>query len=97
MPRTTAKPKSNPPPAPVTAKIVRIGNSRGLRIPKVMLEQAGITESVTLTVQDGTLVVKPKRHPREGWREALIAAGAGNEELLLPDFPNEFDENEWTW
>jgi antitoxin MazE len=98
MPRAAAKSKPIAAPATVTAKIVRIGNSRGLRIPKVLLEQAGITENVTLTVQDGALVVKPKRGLREGWREALIAAGAGSEELLWPDdMENEFDRTEWTW
>ena len=80
--------------------IVRIGNSRGLRIPKALLEAAGIEEQVDLTVEDHRLVVTPvtTRHPREGWAEAFAAmAAAGDDALLDPETPTEFDDTEWAW
>ena len=84
----------------VTAEIVRIGNSHGVRIPKAIREQAGLIGTVTLTVTGGALVIRPKRKPREGWEEAIAEEIAKNglEEPFWPDdMKNEFDDTEWTW
>jgi antitoxin MazE len=83
--------------------IVRIGNSKGIRLPKAVLSQVGFTDAVELEVRGEEIVLKrPKRKPREGWDEQFKAAieksgPPEDEELLLGDFPNEFDETEWTW
>ncbi len=78
--------------------IVRIGNSQGVRIPKVMLEQAGITGPVELRAEEGRIVVERGANPREGWEDAFKQADIDESgELLLGDFPNEFDKDEWTW
>lgn len=80
------------------AKLVRIGNSRGVRIPAKVIEQCGLGEQVELTVEGNTVVIAPARKPREGWEKSFSAmAEAGDDELLWPEFPNEFDEKEWTW
>lgn len=80
------------------AKLVRIGNSRGVRIPSAIIEQCGFGDQVELTVEGKTLVIAPTRRPREGWEESFKAmAEAGDDAMLWPDFPNEFDEEEWTW
>lgn len=80
------------------ANIVRIGNSRGLRIPKALLEQVGIQDSVELTVEDGRLVIQPVRHPREGWaEEARRARELGEDILIDPETFGEFDHAEWQW
>lgn len=85
--------------ASVTAEIVRIGNSRGVRIPKAIREQAGLTGTVTLTVAGGALVIRAKRKPREGWAEAYARALKENpeQELLLPDDMGTLYDKEWTW
>lgn len=58
------------------AKIIRIGNSRGVRLPKSMLEQAGLTDRVILTVEGGRIVVEPaEAHPRKGWAKAFRDGG----------------------
>ena len=78
--------------------VIRIGNSQGVRIPKVLLEEAGIAGAVELRAEEGRIVIERVRHPREGWEEAAkLIAAEGGDELLLGDFPNEFDEDEWTW
>lgn len=44
------------------------------------------------------IVIRPARHPREGWKEAFTKAGAGKEELLVPDnLENDGDRDEWQW
>lgn len=80
-------------------EIVKIGNSRGIRIPKPVLEACAIGDAVELEVKDGKLVLSPvKREPRAGWAEAFAANPPDNDERpLLGDFSNDFDEEEWTW
>ena len=80
------------------ARIVRIGNSRGVRIPKPLLLEAGLGDEVELTVQDGTVVISPARQPRAGWAEAARAmAEAGEDRLLDPPTATQFDDEDWTW
>ncbi|HWA89035.1 MAG TPA: AbrB/MazE/SpoVT family DNA-binding domain-containing protein [Rhizomicrobium sp.] len=82
----------------VTAEIVRIGNSHGVRIPKAIREQAGLTGKVTMTVTGDALVIRPQRKPREGWAQQYRKALKANpdQELLLPDIGTVYDKD-WTW
>jgi antitoxin MazE len=92
------------------AKLVRIGNSRGVRIPKAVIEQAGLGDEVELLVRGNEVVLRTAAavDRRAGWDEAFKKALAN----LPPDFlhrerqewaddwqnmPNEFDDKEWTW
>jgi antitoxin MazE len=79
--------------------LIRIGNSRGVRIPKPLIEQVGLGTTVELRVENDCLVISPERHPRHGWREAFRSAGTTvNDELLLESSkPSEFDRKEWKW
>jgi antitoxin MazE len=81
-------------------RIVPIGNSQGIRIPKPLLEQAGLSGEVEITVKDGTLVIKRVRRPREGWAEAFKGmAERGDDALLDGETPglSKWDEEEWEW
>jgi antitoxin MazE len=69
------------------AKVVKIGNSRGLRLPKAIRDAVGIKDSVNLVVEDGRLVLTPtgrRYRPRAGWAEAIDKENArgGPPELL---------------
>lgn len=83
--------------------IVPIGNSRGIRIPKAMLEQCGFNGRVEMEVKGQSLIIsKPKRKPREGWAEQLAAIPTLAKEAYqdhLPDFfgDEEWIEEEWVW
>ena len=84
----------------VKTGLIRIGNSRGIRLPKPLIEEHGFTDTVELHNRpDGILIKSPTRHPREGWEEiAKAMAAAGDDELLIPDtIVNEWDRTEWTW
>jgi antitoxin MazE len=80
-------------------KLVRIGNSRGIRIPKPLIEQCGFGDTVDLRVEHDCLVIAPNRPPRHGWEKAFQKAGRTTEDQLLLDTipPNEFDREEWQW
>jgi antitoxin MazE len=79
--------------------LVRIGNSRGIRIPKPLIEQCGLGETVDLRIENNCLVVSPERKTRRGWSEAFrTAAHFKDDELLLEKIePNRFDDEEWRW
>jgi antitoxin MazE len=81
------------------ARIVKIGNSKGIRIPKPMLEQSGIQDEVELEVEDGQIVIRAVRHPREGWDAAFAEMAARGDDKLLDDLPSTttWDEEEWEW
>ena len=68
-------------------KIVTIGNSQGVRLPKQMLEEChlSLNQPIRIVVEDGRLVISPLRKPREGWEQLLD--GAENEPDLLADIP----------
>ena len=80
--------------------VIRIGNSRGVRIPKVLLEQCGFRDTVELDVQRGRLVIRPADRPRLGWDEAFRKMGERGEDVLLDDESlraSGWDETEWEW
>jgi len=80
-------------------ELVRIGNSRGIRIPKPIIEQCGLGETVEVRVENDCLIISPERRPRRGWDDAFRAAGhSADDELMLETTePNEFDLKEWRW
>lgn len=79
-------------------KLVRMGNSRGIRLPKPLIEQAGLTEEVELEVRGNTIVIVAKKPPRSGWAEAARRLhDEGGDALLDASTPTSFDEAEWQW
>ena len=83
----------------MTVNLVRIGNSRGIRIPKPIIEQCGFGETVQLRVQKGSLVILPDRQPRHGWAEKFRRNAKTVDDRLILDTakPNAFDSKEWEW
>jgi antitoxin MazE len=79
------------------ARIVRIGNSRGVRLPKLLLEQAGLTDEVELTAEAGQIVIAAPRIARAGWAEAAKRLHAAEADRLEPTSATVFDETEWEW
>ena len=80
------------------ARIIRIGNSRGIRIPKPLIEQTGLGDAVEIAVQGNTLVISPVGRPRAGWVEAVRAMAVhGDDQLLAETRPTRWDEDEWQW
>jgi antitoxin MazE len=79
-------------------ELVRIGNSRGIRIPKPLIEQCGFGDTVELRVERDYLVIAPNRPIRQGWEKAVLPALPDTDPLLLdPIATNEFDREEWQW
>ena len=82
------------------ALLVPIGNSRGVRIPKPLIEQCGLTDEVDLDVQDGTILIRaPRVGPRAGWTKAFARmAREGGDKLEETHFPStQWYKDEWAW
>ena len=80
------------------ARLVRVGNSRGVRLPKALLEQAGLTDEVELVAEPGRIVIASAARPRAGWADAAARMTAhGDDRLLDPGVPTRFDDEEWGW
>lgn len=77
------------------AVIRKMGNSQGVLIPKPILAQLGLEDEVDMEIENDALVIRrPKNKPRHGWVEASKAiAAAGDDALVLGDFPNADDED----
>lgn len=81
-------------------RIVRVGNSHGIRIPKPLLEQTGMRGEVEINVEDDALVIRPAKTPRAGWAAAFQQmAQRGDDRLFDSDSPSgtTWDEEEWEW
>ena len=82
----------------IRARIVRIGNSRGIRIPKVWLEQLQLGEEVELSIQQDKLLVRRARVTREGWGEAFRRMAEQHDDRLVDrSVAPQWDEQEWEW
>lgn len=79
--------------------IIRIGNSRGLRLPKAVLRHCRLEDTVELEVEDDRVVIRSARKARSGWDEAFTEMAARGDDALLNAgaLPTEWDKREWRW
>ena len=81
-------------------KIVPIGNSRGIRIPKAMLETCGFGDEAELQAKNGALILRPVNTPRAGWAGAFAGMAVAKEDFLAHEevpASTQFDAEEWEW
>lgn len=82
----------------IRSKVIKIGNSRGIRIPRTLLEQAGLTDEVDMIVEGNKLIIHSARLPRQGWAAQFTAmAEHGDDQLLDQAISTQWDVDEWTW
>jgi len=84
----------------IKTHIVKIGNSRGIRIPKVLIDQAKLGDEIEMEVQGDKLVIHSLRNPRQGWDERFVEmACLGEDKLLDSEAANlsSWDKDEWEW
>ena len=84
----------------VKASIVKIGNSRGIRIPKPVFEQCGFKDEVDMEVHNQELVIRSTHKPRKGWAEAFQAMAKHDEDIILNRLTGTgatWGEDEWEW
>ena len=78
-------------------RIVRVGRSFGIVVPKSMLEQAGLHGDLEVVVLGRSLFIQVAE-PRQGWEESFRAmAERGDDALVLPEVASSLDDEEWDW
>ena len=81
-------------------KLVKIGNSFGIRIPKSLIQQYDLSNNIEINPTESGILIKSKKKSREGWEEQLAAAikeGQQPDDELLEGFTDDFTEQEWQW
>jgi len=78
--------------------LIPIGNSKGIRLPKAILEQLNIQDKLEMEVKEKQLILKPiNNKPRDGWEEALKEMSSNNDDSLFIPEANETEAFEWEW
>jgi|GraSoiStandDraft_46_1057282.scaffolds.fasta_scaffold1666188_2 antitoxin MazE len=79
-------------------QIIQIGNSQGIRIPKALLEESGITGDVNLELTDDGILIRNISKPRSGWSDAFRAMAEHDDDSPLENVPTSgFEKKEWQW
>lgn len=82
----------------IRTRIVKIGNSQGIRIPKLLLEQSGIHAEVEIEVQGDHLTIRTASQARTGWDEAFATMAEQHDDVLLDEVnATDWDQTEWEW
>lgn len=82
----------------IRTQVIKIGNSRGIRIPKTLIDQVKLGNEVEIVVQRGHLVIRPVSRPRTGWDEQFHAmAEHGDDQLLDTPVSTKWDRSDWVW
>ena len=82
-------------------KVVKIGNSRGIRIPKAIIDESGLKSEVELEVINGQIIIKSLSKNRDSWDSAFKKMAKNRDDILLD--PNTlaeqstWDKEEWEW
>jgi antitoxin MazE len=83
------------------ARLVPIGNSKGIRLPRAVIEQCALEDEIELEVKKDHLVLRPVKKLRQGWEEAFKKMHkAGDDKLLDEADAHAFtprDQKEWVW
>ncbi len=76
--------------------VVKIGNSRGIRFSKTIIERYNIRDTVEMILDKGHIIIKPLAKPRKGWEKAFIEMHANSDDkLIIPDIFEEENLEEW--
>lgn len=82
------------------AQIVSIGNSQGIRIPKTLLEQSGLSGEIELELHELGILIKKTRKPRENWEESFKLMAENDDDDVSQDglgIQSAFDKDHWRW
>jgi len=82
------------------ARVIKIGNSQGLRIPKPILEQTGIMDDVEIVVEKNKIIIRPIKNVREGWDNAFkLMSEKGDDKPMIEDdkISHSWDKERWQW
>jgi antitoxin MazE len=82
-------------------KLIRIGNSQGIRIPKPVIEETGLSEEIEMILKENQIILRSSENTRKGWDHAFNKMAQENDDQLLDkeeiEPQSQWDNVEWTW
>jgi antitoxin MazE len=83
----------------VKTSLIKIGNSRGVRIPKPYLQECGLEDEIVMEVREGSIVISPKKSSRTGWEKQFGKMAQNGDDQLLDggDPETDWERNDWEW
>ena len=84
----------------IKVKIIRIGNSKGIRLSKSLIEQYNMKDEVLLEAKKNSIVIRPVENPRADWEKSFKKMRLRGDNVLLDDgteLDSEWDQTEWQW
>lgn len=82
-------------------KLIRIGNSQGIRIPKPVIEEIGLSEEIEMILKDNQIILRSAEQTRKDWDSAFEKMAEDDDDQLIDkeelEVPSKWDETEWTW
>lgn len=84
----------------ITTRIIKIGNSQGVRIPKLLIEQAGLSGDIAIEMKSGQLILRSVQLPRQNWEEQFKSMTQEGDDQLLDGGlvqATEWESSEWEW
>ena len=84
----------------IKVKIIRIGNSKGIRLSKPLIEQYNMKDELLLETKKDSIVIRPAQNARAGWEKSFKKMRLQGDDVLLdkgPEIESEWDKEEWEW
>ena len=79
-------------------QLIKVGNSRGVRIPKPLIQETGLTEDVAIRVEGESIIISPVRSVRNGWGDVFKKMHENNDDVLIDmNIRSNWDDQEWEW
>jgi len=84
----------------IKVKIIRIGNSKGIRLSKSLIEQYNMKDEVLLEAKKDSIVIRPVENPRAGWEKSFEEMRLSGDDVQLDEgteLESEWEQTEWQW
>ena len=79
-------------------QLIKVGNSRGVRIPKPLIQETGLKKDVTIRVEGESIIISPVRSVRNGWGDSFNMMHENNDDILIDkNIRSNWDDQEWEW
>jgi len=78
-------------------KLIAIGNSKGVRIPRAFIKQCGLTGEIDINIRDRTIIISSPQGPRAGWKQAFEQMSRHGDDSLIDPVTTEWEDEDWQW
>ena len=78
-------------------KLIAIGNSKGVRIPRAFIKQCGLAREIEIDIRDHTIIISSPQGPRAGWKQAFERMARQGDDSLIDPVTTAWEDEDWQW